>query len=110
MPLFPFRGEREKKMKNLKVGDTFVEGDCTYKVLEVVPEGYIAKMIKGMDDDDIPVKEETPAIQEEETPAYSKTQVNRMPNAELEKLCKELGLEVGTGTEMKRSIISKLGL
>lgn len=98
-------------MQNLKVGDTFMEGDCKYKVLEVVPEGYIAKMIEGMDDTDIPapvkaeVKEE---IVEEET--YTKTQINRLNNAELEKLCKKLGLEIGTGTEMKRSIISKLGL
>lgn len=96
-------------MNNLKIGDTFKEGDCTYKVVEVVPEGYIATMIKGMDNDDIPtIKEE---IKEEVTETtYSKTQVNRMPNSELEKVCKELGLEVGTGTEMKRAIIAKLGL
>lgn len=99
-------------LKNLNIGDTFTEGDCTYKVLEIVPEGYIATMIKGMDNNDIPevkqeVKEE---VKEEAKPTYSKTQINRMPNAELEKLCKELGLSVGTGTEMKRAIINKLEL
>ena len=96
-------------LKNLNIGDTFTEGDCVYEVLEIVPEGYIAKMIKGMDDNDIPeVKQE---VKEEEVkPSYSKTQINRMPNAELEKLCKELGLSVGTGTEMKRAIINKLEL
>lgn len=100
-------------MQKMKIGDTFKEGDCTYKVTGIVPEGYLATMIKGMDD--IPTYEE-PKIEEpvvEEGPeeaTYSKTQINRMPNAELEKLCKELGLEVGTGTEMKRAIIAKLGL
>lgn len=94
--------------KNLNIGDTFIEGDCTYKVLQIVPEGYIATMIKGMDDNDIPeVKQE---VKEEVKPSYSKTQINRTPNSELEKICKELGLPIGTGTEMKRAIIDKLGL
>ncbi len=99
-------------MQKMKIGDTFKEGDCIYEVTGLVPEGYLARMIKGMED--IPVYEvEKPVIEEKEEPeeqAYSKTQVNRMPNAELEKVCKELGLEVGTGTEMKRAIIAKLGL
>lgn len=96
-------------MKNLKVGDTFIEGNQTYVVDEIVPLGYNAHVI------DKPVK--IPEIKEEvkeevkdEEPGYTKTQVNRLPNAELEKLCKKLGLEVGTGTEMKRAIIAKLGL
>ena len=97
-------------MQKMSIGDTFKEGDCTYKVTGIVPEGYLATMIKGMED--IPVyetkTEEVKPVVEEVT--YSKTQVNRMPNAELEKVCKELGLEVGTGTEMKRAIIAKLGL
>ena len=97
-------------LKNLNIGDTFTEGDCTYKVLEIVPEGYIAKMIKGMDDNDIPEVKEEVKEAEEVKPSYSKTQINRMPNAELEKLCKELGLPIGTGTEMKRAIINKLEL
>ena len=110
--------------KKLNIGDTFMEGNCTYKVTGRVPEGYLATMIKGMEEitsDD--VKKSEPKIEEkaqqsdslkkEITPVdvnYTKTQVNRMPNAQLEKLCKELGLEVGTGTEMKRAIIAKLGL
>ncbi len=95
-------------MKNLKVGDTFIEGNQTYIVDEIVPLGYNAHVI------DKPVK--IPGIKEEieeevkEDPVYTKTQVNRLPNAELEKVCKELGLETGTGTEMKRAIIAKLGL
>lgn len=42
---------------------------------------------------------------------YSKTEINRMPVAELKKLGEELGIlgfEVMTGTELKKEIISKL--
>jgi DNA-binding Xre family transcriptional regulator len=101
--------------KNLKVGDTFVEGEQTYIIDEIVPLGYNAHAITT----DVVKKAEKPVENTDETEVseitsndvnYSKTQVNRMPNAQLEKLCKELGLEVGTGTEMKRAIIAKLGL
>ena len=103
--------------KNLKVGDTFVD-EFTFEVTKVNEDGtYVAKRVdmdkafptkepktKKIE----PAKEETPKAEPEET--YTKTQVNRLNNAELEKLCKKLGIETGTGTEMKRSIISKLGL
>lgn len=90
--------------KNLKVGDTFTDGGFTYEVDEIVAMGYNSHRV------DKPVK--APEIKEEveEGSGYSKTQINRMPNSELEKVCKELGIEVGTGTEMKRAIIAKLGL
>jgi hypothetical protein len=90
--------------KNLKVGDTFTDGGFTYVVDEIVSVGYNSHRIEK------PVK--IPEIKEEvkEEPGYTKTQVNRLPNAELEKLCEKLGLEIGTGTEMKRAIIAKLGL
>lgn len=42
---------------------------------------------------------------------YSKTEINRMPVAELKKLGEELGIlgfEVMTGTELKKEIVSKL--
>jgi len=100
--------------KILKVGDTFVEGEQTYIVDAIVPMGYNAHAIGKVTDK--PVVKEIPKVEEikveepKEEVTYSKTQVNRMPNAELEKLCKELGIEVGTGTEMKRAIIAKLGL
>ena len=110
-------------MDKLHIGDTFIEGDCTYEVTGIVPEGYLARMIKGMEITSTDVKKSEPKIEEKAQQSdssekeitstdvnYSKTQVNRMPNAELEKLCKELGIEVGTGTEMKRAIIAKLGL
>ena len=102
-------------MLNLKVGDTFVDGNQTYIVDEIVPLGYNAHAITT----EVVKKSEKPVENTDKTEVseitstdvnYSKTQVNRMPNAQLEKLCKELGLEVGTGTEMKRAIIAKLGL
>ena len=98
--------------KILKVGDTFVEGEHTYVVDEIVPMGYNAHAIGKVTEKVIPKVEIKEEVKEEpkEEPAYSKTQINRMPNSELEKLCKELGLEVGTGTEMKRSLIKELKL
>ena len=92
-----------------KLGDTYVDGEYTYKVIRVFENGTCeAQRI------DMPIKKaEEPIVEKEEkveTPEYSKTQINRLPNVELEKLCKKLGIEVGTGTEMKRAIIAKLGL
>lgn len=106
--------------KNLKVGDTFVD-EYKFKVLKVNEDGtYISERITSGDvkknDSVVEEKaqpshfEDTPEKITEESVNYSKTQINRLPNAELEKLCKKLGLEVGTGTEMKRALIAKLGL
>lgn len=105
--------------KNMKIGDTFVDDGYTYVVDKIVPLGYESHRItSGNVKVEQPTKAENIKVSEEETPSiteggvnkYSKTQVNRMPNSKLEEVCKELGLEVGTGTEMKRAIIAKLGL
>lgn len=100
--------------KNPKVGDTFVD-EFTFKVVKVREDGTFVSQRVDMDEvvktEDIPteVKGEVEAeIKAEKT--YSKTQINRTPNSELEKICKELGLPLGTGTEMKRAILDKLGL
>ena len=106
--------------KNLKVGDTFVD-DFKYEVVKVNSDGtYISRRFTNENVKTTEIKvEETaqPSHSSEndqnftnEDVNYSKTQINRMPNAELEKLCKKLGIEVGTGTEMKRALIAKLGL
>lgn len=106
--------------KNLKIGDTFTDGGYRFKVKEIVPEGYISTRITDsvVKKSDLPVEEKAQPSHLEDEPEkipnesvnYSKTQINRMPNFKLEEVCKELGLEVGTGTEMKRAIIAKLGL
>ena len=95
-------------MANYKIGDTYVDGEYTYKVIKVYENGTCEAQrvdIKKA----IPEKVAEP-IKEKEEEEYSKTQINRLPNAELEKLCKKFGIEVGTGTEMKRALIAKLGL
>ena len=116
--------------KGLKVGDTFTEGNSTYEVLEVIPGGYSSKRIKlnaesyayeeamkAEPKKPEPVKEEVKAEVKEDTPAkldsfnkYTKTEINRLNNAELEKVCDKLGLEKSTGMAMKKAIIEKLGL
>lgn len=94
--------------KNLKVGDTFVD-EFKFRVVKVNEDGtYISERVNSVTPiTEVVVKTVEKPIEKLE---YSKTQVNRMPNSELEKVCKDLGLEVGTGTEMKRAIIAKLGL
>lgn len=97
-------------MTKYKLGDTYVDGEYTYKVIKVYENGTCEA--QRVDIKTTPEKKEEPVKVEEpiEEPEYSKTQINRLPNAELEKLCKKYGIEVGTGTEMKRALIAKLGL
>lgn len=98
--------------RNLKVGETFVDGGLTYRVTKVLNPPYLyesAVVEKGEKPEPIKVKEE-PKEEPKEDKTYTKTEINRMPNVKLEELCKELELEVGTGAEMKRAIINKLGL
>ena len=95
-------------MANYKIGDRYVDGEYTYEVIKVYENGTCEAQrvdIKKA------IPEKKPIVEEKaEEPEYSKTQINRLPNAELEKLCRKLGIEVGTGTEMKRALIAKLGL
>ena len=111
-------------MKIYKIGDRYVDGEYTYEVIKVYENGMceaqrvdlftnsnVKKENKVVEEKAQPSHfEDTPEKITEESVNYSKTQINRLPNAELEKLCKKLGLEVGTGTEMKRALIAKLGL
>lgn len=96
---------------NLKVGDVFTD-EFTFRVIKVNEDGtYISERVKGAKPvEDIPVVEMPVEEVKEDIPSFTKTQINRMPNAELEKVCKDLGIAVGTGTEMKRAIINKLEL
>lgn len=83
-----------------KIGDTFTDGGLTYEVIGIHELGYaISRRIENK-----PITEST------EKPTYTKTQINRMSTSDLEKLCVELGVEVGSGTEMKKSLIEFLGL
>ena len=94
--------------KTLKVGDKFTDGNRTFEVLVVCGEGvYVSKCI---DVKVAPETIETPEAPKTETKSYTKTEINRMPNEKLEALCKELGIDISTGTQMKKEIIEKLGL
>lgn len=102
--------------KNLKVGDTYVD-EYTFEIYHVCNDGtYWAKRVDINERPHAILEKKAEQVKKEikeekvETLEYSKTQINRLPNAELEKLCKKLGVEVGTGTEMKRALIAKLGL
>ena len=96
--------------KNLKVGDTFEDGGLTYRVLKVLdpPYAYESAVVTVAPVDKSLIEE--PKEEPREEKAYTKTEINRLPNVKLEELCKELDLEIGTGAEMKRAIINKLGL
>ncbi len=61
------------------------------------------------------VKSASEFSQQIDTPnqLYTKTEINRMPTAELKLLAKEQGIdnvESATGTELKKTLIKKLGL
>lgn len=104
--------------KNLKVGDKFTEGNSTYEVLEIVPQGYVSKRVaigpaKGYTVETPKVDEPKASVKDAQLDSfntYTKTEINRLNNTELEKVCDELGLEKSTGIAMKKNIIDHLGL
>jgi len=116
--------------KNLKVGDTFKEGNFTYVVKEVVTmfgdtvynscrtdvvaPSQATEPTKQVKTEEIPVKEEKadiePSTKLDSFNKYTKTEINRLSKEELEKVCDKLGLEKSTGTAMKKVIIDRLGL
>jgi len=106
---------------DLKVGDIFEDGGKKFKVTKVVSKGvYESQRIKA----DAPVKEEPkeeikelPFTTVEEKQAqldsfntYTKTEIKRLSNKELTALCEKLDITPGSGVEMKKAIIEKLGL
>ena len=101
----------------LKVGDIYTDGNRTFEVLSVEGNGvYISKCIKTIPIDALTSvetreeKKEEPKEQLDSFNNYTKTEINRLNVAELEKVCDKLGLEKSTGTAMKKAIIEKLGL
>lgn len=113
--------------KNLKPGDTFEDGNQIYEVISVVKEGYISKRVNKKVEkqteefvNPLIVSEEIPpeelpfaTVEENQLDSfnkYTKTEINRLNSEELTKVCKMLGLEPGTGKQMKVDIIKKLGL
>lgn len=93
--------------KNLKIGDTFEDGDSTYEIIRVLKDGnYISKRVECNK-----LVEKDKFLEEKaEDKKYTKTQINRMSIAELKKLANEYGIEVTGGSAIKKAIIEKLEL
>ena len=105
----------------LKIGDTFTEGFSIYEILSLYPDGTYKEARRiGFTQESFspyslpfaPVSEEEDKdpVQLDSFNKYTKTEINRLNNAELTKVCEQLGLEVSTGLAMKKAIIEKLGL
>lgn len=93
--------------KNLKIGDTFEDGDSTYEIIRVLKDGnYISKRVEC----NKLVEEDKVLEEKEENKKYTKTQINRMSIAELKKLANEYGIEATGGSAIKKAIIEKLEL
>ena len=103
--------------KNLKVGDKFTDGNRTYEVTKVVPLGYESRLVASAPaaGDRSESAREAPEATIKDSKldsfnTYTKTEINRLKNDELEALCDQLGLEKDTGILMKKKIIDHLGL
>ena len=93
--------------KNLKIGDTFKDGNSTYEIIRVLKDGnYISKRVEC----DKLVEEDKFLEEKAENNKYTKTQINRMTIAELKKLANEYGIEATGGSAIKKAIIEKLEL
>ena len=93
--------------KNLKIGDTFEDGDSTYEIIRVLKDGnYISKRVEC----NKLVKKDKFLEEKAEDKKYTKTQINRMSIAELKKLANEYGIEATGGSAIKKAIIEKLEL
>ena len=93
--------------KNLKIGDTFEDGNSTYEIIRVLKDGnYISKRVEC----NKLVEEDKFLEEKSENKKYTKTQINRMTIAELKKLANEYGIEATGGSAIKKAIIEKLEL
>lgn len=100
---------------NLKVGDTFIDGTGKYEITGIDALGrYESKRLAFVESNSA-LKSEPP-VKTDEKPLldsfnqYTRTEINRLNNTELEKVCDKLGLEKSTGIVMKKAIIDHLGL
>ena len=93
--------------KNLKIGDTFEDGNSTYEIIRVLKDGnYISKRVECNK-----LVEKDKFLEEKaDNKKYTKTQINRMSIAELKKLANEYGIEATGGSAIKKAIIEKLEL
>lgn len=99
---------------NLKIGDTFIDDGKKYEVVGFNQYGYSSKFVCFSNEnpkvDKVIKVEDSDPKTDEFGKSYTKTEINRMPKEKLEILSKNLGLGIGTTSEMKEKIIAKLGL
>lgn len=110
--------------KNMKVGDTFTDGNRIFEVLEVRDDGmYVSKFLKTTKETftkpDVKAEAKAEEITEGDVKddaqldsfnKYTKTEIKRLKTVELEKICDKLGLDKSTRLVMIEAIIEKLGL
>lgn len=104
--------------RGLKVGDTFTDGGRLFEVTKVgqPPYLYESKVVTKKTKEIPVIPELIPEVKEEvkeevqEVFEYTKTQINRMNTADLEKVCDKYGVEKGTGASMKKALINKFNL
>lgn len=82
--------------KGLKVGDTFKDGNMTYRVTKVVGENYESEWTGATSSKPLFVEQPKEVVKED----YSE-----MPYATLKKLCAERGLDA---TGKKEDLIARL--
>ena len=107
---------------NLKIGDTFKDGNRTFEIIGLSPIGYISKCVKveqvefaTITTPDVKVPEKEEEITKDDVKLdsfneYTKTEIKRLNVAELEKLCDKFGLEKSTRSVMIDAVLEKLGL
>ena len=103
--------------KGLKIGEKFKDGNRTYEVTAVQGDRYESRLVASAPA--VGYRSESAQEAPEATikdskldsfNTYTKTEINRLKNDELEALCDQLGLEKDTGILMKKKIIDHLGL
>ena len=82
----------------LKVGDTFKDGESTYKVLEVVGDNYVSERV-GETSPSAPVVEPKEEVVEE------KIDYEALPYSQLKKLCADRGIDA---SGKKADLIARL--
>ena len=103
--------------KGLKIGDKFKDGNRTYEVTAVQGDRYESRLVASVPAPGYRSEsaQEAPEATIKDSKldsfnTYTKTEINRLKNDELEALCDQLGLEKDTGILMKKKIIDHLGL
>ena len=106
----PYKVGDEFPRLGLRVSDKRLEELASNKNKQGKP---LIKKVEEPKQDDFSQNMNVPEItQESEKVKYTKTEINRMPVAELRNLAEKEGISIAekTGAELKKALISKFGL